>query len=52
MVRLRFILLLAVLAGCASNPPLPPECEGELTPINGKSNTTLQGVPDVARPRS
>ncbi len=30
------VIALLFLAGCASTPPLPPECDGELTPINGQ----------------
>lgn len=34
---MRALLLLATcifLAGCSTRPPLPPDCEGALTPIN------------------
>ena len=36
-----FSLIIAalLLAGCASTPPLPPECDGELTPINGQQHS-------------
>lgn len=27
-------LLVLCFAGCGTRPPLPPECEGELVPIN------------------
>lgn len=34
--------VLALLAACGTRPPLPPECQGELTPING---TSTSGAP-------
>jgi hypothetical protein len=34
MNRLPFLLASAILAGCATRPPTPPDCEGELVPIN------------------
>ena len=47
--RLCLLLLVAILAGCASKPPLPPECEGDLVPINAGANTSMQGSNDAAR---
>lgn len=52
MHRLCLILAVAALAGCASSPPLPPECEGTLVPINGAAQRPAQGGGDAARPRS
>lgn len=30
-------LLVVLLSGCAVSPPLPPQCEGPLVPINGQT---------------
>lgn len=44
-----FLLLLTalLLAGCSTTPPKPPECDGELTPINapalGAADETRRG---------
>jgi hypothetical protein len=35
--------LIALLAGCASRPPLPPECEGDQAPINAGKTMSDQG---------
>jgi predicted small lipoprotein YifL len=52
MKRLSLLLLVAALVGCASKPPLPPECEGDLVPINAGANTSMQRGNDAARSRS
>jgi len=51
MKPLRVAALALLLVGCAGRPPLPPDCEGQLVPINS-SVSTLRGVSDAARPRS
>ncbi len=45
-------LLLAALTACAARPPAPPECEGELVPINAHTAAPTAGENDAARPRS
>lgn len=32
------------LLGCGTRPPLPPECEGALSPINGQANAATTGA--------
>ena len=47
MKLLLALSILTLLAACGTRPPLPPECEGELTPIN--TATPLSGMSDEAR---
>lgn len=46
--------LLLVLTACATKPPLPPECEGPLTPINPPATVWIdpspRGTDDATRP--
>lgn len=46
------LALLTALTACAARPPAPPECEGELVPINAQTTTPTAGENDAARPRS
>jgi hypothetical protein len=41
-----FIALLASasLLGCGTRPPLPPECEGALSPINVQTGAATTGA--------
>jgi hypothetical protein len=48
-LRLHVLLLVIGLVACATKPPLPPECEGELVPINPVSSTATQGNSHAAR---
>lgn len=49
-VKLSFaVVLVFMLGACASSPPLPPECEGELVPINAVKTTTDKAGRDEAR---
>lgn len=43
MKHLSALLALASLLGCGTRPPLPPECEGPLTPINAPAASTEAG---------
>ncbi len=58
MQRLCPLLLAAALAcgaGCATRPPLPPDCEGALVPINPIQpglSPVMPGTDDGLRPRS
>jgi predicted small lipoprotein YifL len=47
MKLLLALSFLAVLAACGTRPPLPPECEGELTPIN--TSSSISGISNEAR---
>ena len=38
------IALGAALLGCGTRPPLPPECEGALSPINGQTSVSTAGL--------
>lgn len=38
------LLVSALIASCGTRPPLPPECEGSLTPINAATSTTIPGA--------
>lgn len=38
------LLASALISSCGTRPPLPPECEGSLTPINAAAGTTLPGA--------
>lgn len=49
MKRLVLVLLATALAACAMTPPLPPECEGALVPINGVGTVGVGGEHE-ARP--
>ena len=42
----RFVLLLmtALMSGCGTRPPLPPECEGALSPINAQIAARTTGA--------
>lgn len=37
-------LLALLLAACGTRPPMPPECEGPLTPINASTDATNSGA--------
>ena len=44
------ILAWLLLGGCATTPPLPPECTGALTPINGDSRAVQKETRYEPRP--
>jgi hypothetical protein len=46
------VLLIVVwlVGGCATTPPLPPECTGVLTPINGDSRVVQKETRYEPRP--
>lgn len=44
MKHLLAIALVAALLGCGTRPPLPPECEGALSPINNQSSASTAGA--------
>jgi hypothetical protein len=49
-MKFLFILVAcASLFGCGTRPPLPPECEGALTPINGQPSTATVGAINESR---
>lgn len=50
MKHLCLVVLATIVTGCASGPPLPPECEGPLVPINAIQPAS-PGGPDATRPR-
>ncbi len=39
--------LFALVTACGTGPPLPPQCEGELTPINAP--TSMSGTAHESR---
>lgn len=47
MKLLLALSFLAVLGACGTRPPLPPECDGELTRIN--TPTSLSGMSNETR---
>jgi predicted small lipoprotein YifL len=49
LVVLAFVALCASLTGCGTRPPLPPECEGALTPINGQASAATAGASNESR---
>lgn len=49
MKRLVLVVLMTALAACATSPPLPPECDGALVPINGVVSASVGGEHE-ARP--
>ena len=49
-MRRIFLALLLLIAACGTRPPLPPECQGPLTPINPAS--TSSGAFHEAGPRA
>lgn len=38
------LLVSASLLGCGTRPPLPPECEGTLSPINAQTSAATNGA--------
>jgi hypothetical protein len=48
MQRFAVLVAFAFLVGCGTRPPLPPECEGALRPINGPA-ASMEAV-DESRP--
>ena len=38
------LALLGLLSACGTRPPLPPECEGALSPINGQVDVSERGA--------
>jgi hypothetical protein len=52
MKLLRLAALAFLIAGCATRPSPPPDCDGELVPINPVTSMSSPGVNDAARPRS
>jgi hypothetical protein len=40
MKRFAALVVFASVLGCGTRPPLPPECEGALRPINVPAATT------------
>ncbi|MDM0058970.1 hypothetical protein [Variovorax fucosicus] len=49
MKHLLVIALAAALLGCGTRPPLPPECEGALSPINNQSSASTAGATRESR---
>jgi hypothetical protein len=45
-------LLSLLLGACGTRPPLPPECEGPLTPINASAGTSNSGAVNATGRRS
>ncbi|MET3466211.1 hypothetical protein ABIC42_006981 [Variovorax sp. 1133] len=45
------LLASALISSCGTRPPLPPECEGPLTPINAATGTTLPGAVNESQRR-
>ena len=51
MSRSTVLLIVAwLVGGCATTPPLPPECAGVLTPINGDSRAVQKETKYEPRP--
>ena len=51
MSRSTVLLIIACLVGgCATTPPLPPECAGVLKPINGDSRVVQKETRYEPRP--
>ena len=47
----RALLIVLLLTGaCTTTPPLPPECTGELVPINGTASEAQQENKRETRP--
>ncbi len=44
-------LLALLLAACGTRPPLPPECDGPLTPINASPDGSDSGAVNAAERR-
>jgi len=44
MKSLALVIASAVLAACGTKPPLPPDCQGELVPINPQPTTVAPSV--------
>ena len=36
--------IIALLSACGTRPPLPPECEGDLSPINAQADASMRGA--------
>lgn len=49
MKRITALLMTALLSGCGTRPPLPPECEGTLSPINAQAMADSTGAIDESR---
>jgi hypothetical protein len=45
-------LLALLLAACGTRPPMPPECEGPLTPINASTGASNSGAVNAPGRRS
>jgi len=52
MKHLLVIALAATMIGCGTRPPLPPECEGALSPINNQSSASTAGAIRESRANS
>ena len=46
------LFALALISACGTRPPLPPECQGPLTPINASTGATNSGAVNEPGPRS
>ena len=44
------LIVLFLLGGCVTTPPLSPECSGTLTPINADSGDVQHEIKREARP--
>jgi hypothetical protein len=42
----------ALVSACGTRPPLPPECEGPLTPINASTGAANSGAVNAPERRS
>lgn len=49
MKSIAIVTLCAGLIGCGTRPPLPPECEGALSPINSQQTASTAGAIDASR---
>ena len=44
-------LLALLLVACGTRPPMPPDCEGPLTPINISNGVSASGAVDAPERR-